>query len=367
MTADANDRAIDPLPLVRELQQESREASRATPPIRELVVRPIDVPRDAMASDRRLIGWPLSTLRRTLLRLLRPFHAEVMQVASANDLTLSSQVGLLQLEVRALTSSVEALRAANAALHESIGESEAGIRRIDSQLSLLPEAFSPTLFSNENMVIADDHGRQTVGFALSQNSPHSAYAHFEQSFRGTHDRVVELLASYVSIFANSSRVIDVGCGRGEFLALLDDSGIPGVGVDIDEGMISVARARDLEVYCQDGVEFLTSHSVEFDALFSSQVVEHLEFEDLVAFLTCAKQHLKPNSTVVLETTNPYSAAGLQAYRCDPTHRTLLFPEVLTVLVRACGFSSASVAFPSPWDSYDAAKRTQPSYAVIART
>ncbi len=367
MTADANHRPIDPLTLVRDLQYESRDASRATPPIREHVVRPIDVPRDAVASNRRLVGWPLSTLRRTLLRLLRPFHAEVMQMASANDLTLNGQIDLLQQQVGALTASVEALQAANDALQETTAETEAGIKRIDSQFSTLPESLSPTLFSSEKMVIVDNHGRQTVGFTLSQNSPHSAYAHFEQSFRGTHDRVVELLTSYVSIFANSSRVIDVGCGRGEFLALLSDSGVPGVGVDIDEGMIGIARARDLEVHCQDGTDFLVSHSLEFDALFSSQVVEHLAFEDLVAFLTCAKQHLMPNSTVVLETTNPYSAGGLQAYRCDPTHKTLLFPEVLTVLVRACGFTSASVAFPTTWDSYDAAKRIQPSYAVIART
>jgi 2-polyprenyl-3-methyl-5-hydroxy-6-metoxy-1,4-benzoquinol methylase len=282
-------------------------------------------------------------------------------------LTLNAHIAALQRQAEALTSSVEALRAANDAVQQTAAETNVSIRRLDRHFSSLPETISPTLFSNEDLVILDDCGRQTVGFRVSKNTPHAAYAHFEQSFRGTHDRVVALLKPYVELFANSSRVIDVGCGRGEFLDLLRDAEISGVGVDIDEGMISIARARNLEVHCQDGADFLVSHSLEFDALFSSQVVEHLAFEDLVAFLTCVKQHLMPNSTVVLETTNPYSAAGLQAYRCDPTHKTLLFPEVLTVLVRACGFSGASVVFPTEWASFDAAKRTHPSYAVIART
>jgi len=93
-------------------------------------------------------------------------------------------------------------------------------------------------------------GRWTVVSRLE--SDYYAYMDFDP--HGAHAREVQWF--YVEMFTDLAPVLDLGCGRGEFLSLLDDAGIKGQGVGSDDGMVEKARARGFEVACEDAIEYL---------------------------------------------------------------------------------------------------------------
>jgi O-antigen chain-terminating methyltransferase len=153
----------------------------------------------------------------------------------------------------------------------------------------------------------------------------------------------------VSLFAGASDVLDIGCGRGEFLLLLKEAGVPGRGIDANAEMVAACRERDLHVEQADAVGYLRGLNEEsLGGLFAAQVVEHLEPRDLAALLREAARVLRPGARIVLETINPTCwVAFFESYIRDLTHAKPLHPETLKFLVVASGFSDVEVRFRSP--------------------
>lgn len=185
------------------------------------------------------------------------------------------------------------------------------------------------------------------------------YLAFEDRFRGSQSAIRERQQSYIEYFVQSGPahgfdVLDVGCGRGEFIELLASHGIAARGIDLNEEMVETCRARGLNVVHADAVGYLAS--LEDDALrgvFAAQVVEHLEPSYLLRFLDLAFQKLHPGGTLVLETLNPACwTAFFESYIRDITHRWPLHPETLQFLVTASGFTRATVEFRSPMPPAD---------------
>jgi hypothetical protein len=103
------------------------------------------------------------------------------------------------------------------------------------------------------------------------------YLAFEDRFRGSRDDIRERIRPYVALFAGRHDVLDVGCGRGEFLDLLREAGIASRGLDMNHEMVEVCRERGLEVYEGDMVGYLESLADgSLGGLIAVQVVEHLE-------------------------------------------------------------------------------------------
>ena len=188
------------------------------------------------------------------------------------------------------------------------------------------------------------------------------YVGFEDQFRGSRAAILERLESYVPYFAagsaSGSDVLDVGCGRGEFLDLLAARGIPARGIDINHEMVEVCRARGLNVTATDAVTFLTGlQNASLSGIFAAQVVEHLEPAYLLRFLELAFEKLQPRGRLVLETINPACwTAFFESYIRDITHRCALHPDTLKYLALASGFTRADVEFRSPLPPQD---RLQP--------
>jgi len=175
------------------------------------------------------------------------------------------------------------------------------------------------------------------------------YVGFEDQFRGSEDVIRERLASYVPLFAGAADVLDVGCGRGEFIALLLAHGITARGIDVNSEMVEICRGRGLDVREADVVGHLAT--VEDDSLgglFAAQVVEHLEPAYLLRFLDLAFAKLRPGARMVLETLNPACwVAFFDSYIRDITHVRPLHPETLKYLVLASGFPAAAIEYRSP--------------------
>src|SRR4029079_5777508 len=155
--------------------------------------------------------------------------------------------------------------------------------------------------------------------------------------------------SSLPVFDGASEVLDVGCGRGEFLDLLAGRGIPARGLDLNHGMGEVCRARGLDVTESDVVSYLeTLPDASLGGLFAAQVVEHLQPGYLLRFLDLAQQKLRPGVPIVLETLNPACWVALfESYIRDIPHVWPLHPDTLRYLVLASGFTAARIEYRSP--------------------
>ena len=146
-----------------------------------------------------------------------------------------------------------------------------------------------------------------------------------------------------------SDVLDIGCGRGEFLELLAGAGVSARGIDLNHEMAETCRARGLDVTEADAVGYLSAlPDGSLGGLFAAQVVEHLQPAYLLAFLELAFHKLRPGGRLVLETLNPACwVAFFESYIRDITHVWPLHPETLQYLVVASGFTSADIEYRSP--------------------
>jgi SAM-dependent methyltransferase len=171
------------------------------------------------------------------------------------------------------------------------------------------------------------------------------YFAFEARMRGSTGDVRERQEVYVDDFREAAPVLDVGCGRGEFLGLLRAAGIEARGVDRDADMVAFCRAESLEVEHADALEHLASlEDGSLGGIFAAQVVEHLPPPALVRLLDLAAAKVRSGGVLVAETMNPLALGALKNYFADLTHAQPLVPETLVLLARQAGFASAEVRF-----------------------
>jgi SAM-dependent methyltransferase len=186
----------------------------------------------------------------------------------------------------------------------------------------------------------------------------AVYSEFEEVFRGTREDIKRRQAvylSYLNNLPNENRrpVLDVGCGRGEFLELLRENGYAAVGVD--ESSVMVQRCHELGLHAEQGdaIECLRAKgSGEFSAIASFHVVEHLPYERLITLLDEALRVLSPGGILILETPNPQN---LKVATCnfylDPTHVRPIPPALLRFLVEERGFVNAEIKLLHPVPDY----------------
>jgi SAM-dependent methyltransferase len=193
------------------------------------------------------------------------------------------------------------------------------------------------------------------------------YREFEDTFRGSEDFIRERQRRYIELVAGHGPVVDAGCGRGEFLDLLREASIDYVGVDLDEGMVKRCRVKGHErVHHADIIEWLEqADEGSVGAVFSAQVVEHLPYAQLLAFLAAARRALRSDGVFIAETVNPHSFAALRTFWVDLTHQIPIFPEVLLQLCRGAGFEEGYVFMPNGRGDYESDRRSAGEYAVVA--
>jgi SAM-dependent methyltransferase len=189
----------------------------------------------------------------------------------------------------------------------------------------------------------------TSAAAPSQSTDDYKYVGFEDAFRGSDNSVAEKLEAYLSIFAGASDVVDLGCGRGEFLAALRSAGVTARGVDTNAAMVAVAREQGLDVTRNDALGYIASLPDEsIGGVIATQVVEHLEPSYLFKLLEALTRTLRHGAPIVLETINPACwYAFFSSYIRDITHVRPVHPETLQYLLRASGFERVEIRYRSP--------------------
>lgn len=176
------------------------------------------------------------------------------------------------------------------------------------------------------------------------------YLEFENRFRGDPRAIAERQASYVDLFREAALpVVDIGCGRGEFLGLLQEAGVPCYGLDRHPDMVKACREQGFEVVEADSFEHLASvEEGSLGGIFCSQMVEHLAPSEVPGFFELANRAVAVGAPFVVETINPESLfVFAHAFYVDLGHLRPLHPLTLEFLAEMAGFSSVKVEYRSP--------------------
>jgi O-antigen chain-terminating methyltransferase len=253
----------------------------------------------------------------------------------------------------------------SSALHALEARVDALQRRVDrvsGELIATPYTSDPSLLKT-----TDDRGRPAIGYTAAAGETHAdVYRGFEDIFRGSEDFIRERQRVYVGVIGARAPVLDVGCGRGEFLDLLRDEGLPAKGIDLDIGMVAHCREKGHDVEQAEANGYLASQpDGSLGAIFSAQMIEHLAYDDLLRFVELAHRKLTTGGVLIAETVNPHSIQAFKTFWVDLTHKAPIFPEVAVALCRLHGFASGIVIFPNGVGDLERDRIDQGEYAVVA--
>lgn len=305
--------------------------------------------------DASRAGGVRGAARRTLLQGMRPYthHQDELNGYVVNALRETrDRIDDVLLDQRRL----------QAEITRALGTGEADqMRLVFEGMRARPASTHPAIS------YIDEHGHRALGFSGAAASGDEGYRGFEDIFRGDEAHVRRTQEAYVDRFADADWVLDLGCGRGEFLDALKEKGIKARGVDLDETMVARCREKGHEVELADGATALqTLADDSLTGAFAAQVVEHLSHVELTHLLRLLHCKLAPGGVVVMETVNPHNPAALKAFWTDTTHHHPLFPEVLLALCRLARFDSGEVVLPDVTDDFDRDVYTNRDYAVVAK-
>jgi 2-polyprenyl-3-methyl-5-hydroxy-6-metoxy-1,4-benzoquinol methylase len=339
--------------LLTRLQHDKDEADRAYHDALTALSRAIEGARDSAPRH------PAPRPRR--LSRLRTFFRWLIGAASKDDSARWLEVLLHHAEQRAFFESTLIRYLQTIAPYVDTKDRASGGAELLEQIGLAQQRIVALRREVERLSAAGPREDTVHRFApreapapLESAFEDAEYVGFEDRFRGSEALISRRLQDYVPLFASSSNVVDVGCGRGELLALLKTQGITARGIDTNGAMVARCRERGLEAEQADAITYLERQpDGSLGGLTAIQVVEHLQPADLLRFLRLAYDKLRPGAPMVLETINVACwAAFFDAYVRDLTHARPLHPSTLEYYVRAAGFSNVDVAFREPVDDRD---------------
>ncbi len=170
------------------------------------------------------------------------------------------------------------------------------------------------------------------------------YFDFENRFRGSIESVKKSQEAYLKYFRDKKHVLDIGCGRGEFLSLMKDNGINAEGVDIYEPYTDYCNSKGLKAHCGDGTAYLAKME-KTDGIFVGQVVEHMKTGEIIALCNTAYEKLEKGGCIIIETPNPTSLSiYTNAFYIDPSHIKPVHPLTLQYFLEKAGFTDVEIIY-----------------------
>lgn len=181
------------------------------------------------------------------------------------------------------------------------------------------------------------------------------YVSFEDRFRGPREEIKKRVEIYVPLIRKAhaghaeAPVLDVGCGRGEWLELLKEHKLEARGVDINSAMLAQCRERKLAVVHADAIAHLrTLPEKSLGAVTGFHIIEHLELEVLMDLLAETIRVLVPGGVAIFESPNCKNlVVGATNFNVDPTHRNPVFPETAQFMLSIHGFEKVELKYLAP--------------------
>ncbi len=280
---------------------------------------------------KRLVGPILSWAHALLCLGRRRSQMEWLEVRGAREVhRLGRHVNQIVLEAGSRLEAIE---------HEL-----SALRETRNTLDALVQS-NLRLETRESRLLEEEARRAALAPKLD-----ALYSAFEDRFRGPESLIQARARPYLQLVREcgagtlEAPVVDVGCGRGEWLALLREEGMHARGVDLNSRFVSDAAVRGMEVIEGDAIEVLRAMPAgSVGAITSMHLVEHLPFDRVVELIDACHHVLRPGGVLILETPNPENLDVATIYfYMDPTHRNPLPPEMLRWVVEARGYSDARI-------------------------
>lgn len=266
-----------------------------------------------------------------LRRVVLEAHAEKLGYLDAQ---LDLRVGQLEREHSARLNHLEAVW--REGLADVMGHNDALFARVDQKVDRLQrETREVWSRLGSALAVAEREGAT----ALSRVREEHSYLELENRFRGTEEEIADRIAPYLELLRGRGEVLDLGCGRGEALALFRSAGIPARGIDASAAMVEECLRKEVAAERSDLLDGLAAAQPEsLGGVVSFHVVEHLPPEAIDRLVRLAHRALKPGGVLILETPNPLSlVVAARNFWIDPTHRRPVHPETLSWIFRQAGF------------------------------
>jgi SAM-dependent methyltransferase len=221
-----------------------------------------------------------------------------------------------------------------------------------------------------------ENSKLTVSKIQDRDDQDTFYFLFENLFRGSIEEIKKRQSIYLpyvtEAHAHSKGLffLDAGCGRGEFLTLLDGHGIPARGVDISRPATDQVIEANIDVTLSDVFEYLKGlEDNSLIGLSMFQVIEHLDFKNIHTVLKTAFKKISLHGLIILESVNPYCPTALGKFYLDPTHKRPYAPDLIKFMLEWYGFEKVRIIYSSPVPKrlyFKEAVRYYQDYAVLGK-
>jgi len=338
-----SDQIADRLAEIARLESAAREASYRLRSALQTLGGGGDLVGFGLTSGRATVGRLSIFFRRALRRLMFEvlhrqtqfnrtvaglFETLTAELAVLEHLPQANRAMLARAEAR-----IETLERAQSEARELSAELRRELERSELRVAMLGRRLRGS--------------RSTNGAVAPFGEVELDYLDLTNRFRGSKEEIRRRQQGYVRYFAEKADVLDIGCGRGEFLGLLRDNGISAIGIDRDESMVAECARQGLTAVLDDGLAYVERRPAEsYDGIFAAQVIEHLRTDDVVSLVQLAFSRLRRGGVLVLETINPACLFALTTFFVDPTHNKPIHPETLRWLAESAGFV-AEIEFATP--------------------
>ena len=295
---------------------------------------------------------------------LQSFLQKFVRRAGAADRDRQRDFNLVLLD---LVNDVQALvAAARSDLHSDIESVQRDLRNAETTLARdlkeIRELIPVAARRNDALIAALDQKIETLAvrvrdvtnpvIAAQGAAPSTSdfiYRRLEDGLRGSEASIRESMRPYVERARDAQPAIDIGCGRGEFLALCREKNVTARGFDTNERSVADLRSRGFEVEVAGVPDcFASIGDRSIGSILATHVVEHLPVEALFALYAQAARVLRKGGLLMIETPNAESMlVSASEFWRDPTHLAPRHPAALILLGREHGFDVAEARAVHP--------------------
>ena len=290
----------------------------------------------------QLLRKPLHLIRNVLM--LPTLYSSVTRLRE-DDIALSGELTKKHSEL------LKQIEEQNTALNEEREKNQI----LSDRMSDLVHQITTLTLPKQNSAKSSDNSNTKHETIADDHSLDYFYVKFEDIFRGEESDIKQRLEVYLPYFKNSKieskkfPVLDIGCGRGEFVQLLQEHNIRAIGLDLNKSMIDRLKEKGIEGVEGDALAYLRKQPPKsLMAITGFHIVEHIPFPALLELFTECHRVLQPGGFVIFETPNPENVmVGACTFYMDPSHLHPLPPPFLSFMLETRGFGKTETLYLHP--------------------